>query len=151
MPKTISRDVPLAELTLRRYEKAYSMPRRELIRKLCLSLGLLQPGDSRDIMVDVLQVLLASAKKKKALSSEGIQKETIALRKRGKLPLKGIAPSNIRRQIKRLKDIYLVEKINNNYRITEFEKVGTLFEEKIEKMYLPSIIQRVKEYCKALE
>ncbi len=56
--KTISRDVPLADITLRRYEKPENFNGRDLIRKLCLSLGLLQPGDSRDVIVDVLSVLL---------------------------------------------------------------------------------------------
>ena len=59
MPKqTISKDTPLAELTLRRYEKPYDLTGRSLVKKLCLSLGLLQPGDSRDVIVDVLHVLL---------------------------------------------------------------------------------------------
>ena len=52
--KTISKDTPLAEITLRKYEKPYNMPRRDLIRKLCLSIGLLQPGDSRDVIVRFL-------------------------------------------------------------------------------------------------
>lgn len=151
MPKTIARDVPLAEITLRRYEKAYDLPRRELIRKFCLSLGLLQPGDSRDVIVDVLAVMLSAAKKRQTLNSEEIQKQTTTFRKKNKIPLKGIAPSNIRRQIKRLKDSHIVERINNKYRITEFEPLSAIFEEKIEKVYLPSILQRVKEYCKALQ
>jgi len=151
MPKTIARDSPLSEITLRRYERPYNMSRRELIRKFCLSLGLLQPGDSRDVMVDVLQVFLNNAKRKQTLTSDEVQQETIALRKKARLPLKGIAPSNVRRQIKRLKDIHLVEKINNEYRITEFENISAIFEEKIEKYYLSSIVQRVKEYCKALK
>jgi len=50
------RDIPLAEITLRRYEKPYDSSKRELVRKICLSLGLLQPGDSRDIIVDILLV-----------------------------------------------------------------------------------------------
>ncbi len=56
----ISIDTPLAEITLRKYEKPMVKNRRELVRKLCLSLGLLQPGDSRDVVVDVLQVVLES-------------------------------------------------------------------------------------------
>src|SRR3989338_5158478 len=49
----ISKDTPLAELTLRKYEKPYTMSRRDLMRKICLSTGLLQPGDSRDSIVDI--------------------------------------------------------------------------------------------------
>ncbi len=143
---TISKESPLAEITLRRYEKPSKSSERELVRKLCLSIGLLQPGDSRDIIVDILHVLLQAKKEKKELSSEDIEKEVIEERKRQKLVLNGIASSNIRRQIKRLRDLFLVEKVKNYYRITEFEDLGVIFEEKIEKFYLKSIVDRVKEY-----
>ena len=56
--QTIAKDTPLVEITLRRYEKPNQMSERELVRKLCLSFGLLQPGDSRDVIVDVFCVLL---------------------------------------------------------------------------------------------
>ena len=151
MPKTISREIPLAEITLRRYEKPSKLPERELVRKLCLSIGLLQPGDSRDVIVDVLNVLLNAKKEKKELSSEEIEKLVIAERKKHKLPMIGIAPSNIRRQLKRLKDLFLVESIANRYRITEFENLQAIFEERIEKYYLKSIVDRVKEYFSVLK
>ena len=121
MPKqTISKDTPLSEITLRRYEKPYDLSGRDLVKKLCLSLGLLQPGDSRDVVVDVLHVLLDKKKEKKQLSSEEIKNLVIELRKSNEMPLLGIASSNIRRQILRLRNIMLVEKINNNYRIKLF-------------------------------
>jgi len=145
--RKVSREIPLSEITLRKYEKPYDLPRRELIKKLCLSIGLLQPGDSRDIIVDILYVLLDS---KKVIDSVEIQKKVIILRKKSKLPLIGITPSNMRRQIKRLRDIFLVEKVKNDYRITENEKLLTLFEEKIEKYYLSSIVERVRDYFKAI-
>ena len=150
MPKTISKEIPLSEITLRRYEKPSKLSDRELVRKLCLSIGLLQPGDSRDVIVDILHVLLRAKKQKKLLSSEEIEKEVIDSRKRQKLVLHGIASSNIRRQIKRLRDIFLVEKIKNAYRIAEFEDLNIIFEEKIEKFYLKSIVDRVKEYFESL-
>jgi len=147
----VAKDTPLSELTLRRYEKPYEMPKRELIKKLCLSIGLLQPGDSRDIIVDVLQVLLDSKSRKNLLDSKQIEKEVINLRKKNRLPLKGIAPSNIRRQLKRLKDIYLIESVNNQYRITEFNELEEIFNERIENFMLPNILNRVKEYFKAIK
>lgn len=142
----VAKDLPLAEITLRKYEKPYSTNRRDQIRKLCLSIGLLQPGDSRDIIVDVFQTII----EKKEIEAEQIPKEVIALRKQAKLPLLGIAPSNIRRQLKRLKDLYLIEKTQNIYRIAEKEELITIFEEKIEKFYLKSIVERVKEHFRAL-
>ena len=146
--KTISRDVPLAELTLRRYEKPYKMGKRELMKKLCLSVGLLQPGDSRDVIVDILYVMYNS---KKSLGSEEIRTLVINNRKKSKLELRGVASSNVRRQLKRLRDLFLVEKIKNDYRIAENEKLLRIFEEKIEKYYLNSIVDRVKEYFEAVK
>ena len=153
MPKTksISKEIPLSEITLRRYEKPSMLSDRELVRKLCLSIGLLQPGDSRDVIVDILHVLLKAKKQKKYLSSEEIEKEVINARKKQKLALHGIASSNIRRQIKRLRDLFLVEKVKNSYRINEFEDLNVIFEEKIERFYLKSILDRVKEYFGSLK
>ena len=146
--KTVSRDIPLAELTLRRYEKPYKMGKRELMKKLCLSVGLLQPGDSRDVIVDILYVMYNS---KKPLGSEEIRTLVIDNRKKSKLELRGVASSNVRRQLKRLRDLFLVEKIKNDYRIAENEKLLRIFEEKIEKYYLNSIVNRVKEYFEAVK
>ena len=151
MSKTISKEIPLSEITLRRYEKPSKLSDRELVRKLCLSIGLLQPGDSRDVIVDILHVLLKAKKQKKLLSSEEIEKKVIDSRKKQKLALHGIASSNIRRQIKRLRDLFLVEKVKNSYRINEFEELSVIFEEKIEKFYLKSIVDRVNEYFQSVK
>lgn len=143
----IARDIPLAEITLRKYERpSPEMTRRDLIRKLCLSIGLLQPGDSRDVIVDVFQALLDN----KELTSEAIVEKAIELRKNASLAMNGIAASNIRRQVKRLRDAYLIEKAGNAYRIAENEELSRIFHEKIEKFYLPSIVERVKEYFEAI-
>ena len=42
---------PLAEITLRKYETPYKLGKRELAKKICLSLGLLQTSDNRDVIV----------------------------------------------------------------------------------------------------
>ncbi|MBI5881288.1 hypothetical protein HZB90_04110 [archaeon] len=147
----ISKDTPISEITLRRYEKPYDLDRRELVRKLCLSSGLLQPGDSRDIIVDILFVLLDSKKESKLLSSEDVKSQVINARKQRNLPLVGVASSNVRRQLKRLRDLFLVEKVRNNYRITEFDNVSVIFNEKIEQYLLASMLDRVREYCKKVD
>ncbi|MBR9693240.1 hypothetical protein GOV07_04935 [Candidatus Woesearchaeota archaeon] len=149
MVQKISVDTPLAELTLRKYERpAEGISKRDLVRKLCLSLGLLQPGDSRDVIVDVLQVMLEAERE---VTSTDVEKRVIAKRKEGKMELLGIAPSNIRRQLLRLRDIFLVEKVKNNYRIRENARLQTIFEENIEKYYLDSIVNRVKEYIAVVD
>ncbi|MBD3310537.1 hypothetical protein GF351_04920 [Candidatus Woesearchaeota archaeon] len=118
------------------------------MRKVCLSIGLLQPGDSRDVIVDVFNVILKS---KSPLTSQDIEKKVIEERKKHKLPMVGIASSNIRRQIKRLKDLFLVEKVANKYRISEDADLVDIFDEKIAKFYLDSITTRVREYFEALQ
>lgn len=146
----ISRDTPLAEITLRRYEKP-TVSDRELVRKFCLSVGLLQPGDSRDVVVDVFYVLLKSRQNKEELHSEEIKNNVMTLRKSAGLPMLGIASSNIRRQLKRLKDLHLIETNANLYRITEFNNLSEIFEEKIESFILTSVISRVKDYLKKID
>lgn len=146
----ISRDTPLAEITLRRYEKPTTGD-RELVRKFCLSVGLLQPGDSRDVVVDVFYVLLKAKQKREELHSEEIKNNVMGLRKGMGLPMLGIASSNIRRQLKRLKDLHLIETNANLYRITEFNHLSEIFEEKVENFLLNSVLSRVKEYMKKID
>ncbi len=145
------RDIPLTEITLRRYEKPYDVPQRELLRKVALSLGLLQPGDSRDIIIDILLVLEEARKNRKWLTSFDIRDKVEKTRKDNSQEQKGLAESNIRRQLKRLRDAMLVDKQNNEYRISEFAPIKELFENKIEKFLIPQTIERIKEYLDKLE
>ena len=139
-------DTPLMELTLRRYESPHSLSKRNTLRKICLSLGLLQPGDSRDVIVDILLVLENVKSLKKELSAIEIKEEVVVIREKEGLSSQGTADSNIRRQLKRLRDIYLVEKVRNNYRIIEFSNLKELFESRIKRIMLDSILERNKEY-----
>jgi hypothetical protein len=145
------KDVPLGEITLRKYEKPYDSPKRELARKICLSLGLLQPGDSRDVIVDILLVLEEARKQKQALSSFEIKDKVELVRKNNSLEIKGLAESNIRRQLKRLRDIMLVDKSENLYRLSEFSPLSEIFSAKIEKFLIPQTIERIKEYLAKLD
>ncbi|GEM_PF-171659 len=146
----ISRDTPLAEITLRRYEKP-TMNDRELVRKFCLSVGLLQPGDSRDVVVDVFHVLLKAKGRREELHSEEIKNKVMDSRKQAGLAMLGIASSNIRRQLKRLKDLYLIETNANLYRVTEFGHVSEILEEKIHNFILSSVMSRVRDYVQKID
>lgn len=150
MPK-ISKDIPLSEVTLRRYEKPSSGNKRELVRKLCLSSGLLQPGDSRDIIVDIFFVLLSARKQNEELGSEEIREKVLEIRSQYGLNTLGTASSNVRRQIKRLRDVFFVEKVRNNYRITEFESMENLFDKRVEQYLLQSVLERVRDYTKKID
>ncbi len=151
MEKKISKDLPISELTLRKYEKPTNIQSRDLVKKFCLSLGLLQPGDSRDVMVDVLWVLLKSKKDKEELDIEEIQKRVIASREKNNLPVVGVAQSNLRRQIRRLREIHIAEKVKNSYRVNEFENIKNIFNEKIREFVLPSILARIELYSEMLD
>ena len=145
------RDIPLSEITLRKYEKPVGLEKRELVRKISLSLGLLQLGDSRDVIVDILLVLVNANKNKEKISSEEIRLRTEALRKKYSLETKGLAESNIRRQLKRLRDNMLIEKSENKYYLTEHSSLKEIFERSIEKFIVPQIVERIKEYLEELE
>ena len=145
--RKVSTDIPLSEITLRKYELPSNLEERELIKKLCLSIGLLQPGDSRDIIVDILHVLINS----KELTTRKIEILTIENREKYNLPILGVAPSNIRRQLLRLKDSFLIEKFNNQYRFRENQTLDEIFNEHIEQYFLKSILSRVKEYISEVE
>lgn len=145
------RELPLAEITLRRYEKPYDSSKRDLVRKVCLSLGLLQPGDSRDIIVDLLMVLEDARKEKNWLSSFEIRDKVEGIRKENSLETRGLAESNIRRQLKRLRDSMLADKQENKYRLAEFAPLSEIFESKIEKFLIPQTVERIKEYLGKLE
>ncbi len=151
MAQRVSKDTPLFEITLRKYEKPAGVKERELVKKLCLSLGLLQPGDSRDVVVDVLYVLLKGRKRNREIKCADIEKKVIQCRKLHKLPMQGIASSNIRRQLKRLRALFLIEKVKNSYRVTEFNNLLDTFEEKVEGFLLQSAVQRVKDYFRRVD
>jgi len=145
------KDIPLSEITLRKYEKPEGLEKRELVRKICLSLGLLQLADSRDIIVDILMVLSDANREKKELSSEEIRSRVEAIRKKYSLETRGLAESNIRRQLKRLRDNMLIEKTDNKYYLSEHSSLKEIFENSIERFVLPQIVDRIKEYLDELD
>jgi hypothetical protein len=145
----VARDTPLAEITLRKYEKPAGFSGRELVKRLCLTLGLLQPGDSRDVVVDVLHVMLIN--KERAISSKEVEELVIKNRNDHGIALHGVASSNIRRQLLRCRELFLIEKIKSTYKITESELFQTIFKEKIENYFINAIIERTREYMKQID
>ena len=116
-----------------------------------MSLGLLQLADSRDVIVDILMVLIEANKDKIKLSREDIKIKTEKLRKQYSLETKGLTESNIRRQLKRLRDAMLIEKHDNKYYLIEHNSLKEIFENRIERFIIPQIIERIKEYLEELE
>jgi hypothetical protein len=146
--KQKSIDSPITEITLRKYEKpSQGIGRRELVRRICLSLGLLQPGDSRDVIVDIFQVIIDA---KHPLSSSEIMKQVSKHRKENSLPEYGVTYPNLCRQIRRLKQMMLVDSKADKYKLAENAKLKDIFNEKIIKFYIPSISDRINEYLNML-
>ena len=145
------KDIPINEIILRKYERPYNLEKRDLVKKICLSLGLLQSGDSRDVVVDILHVLLDESKSKNKIDSITIKEKVEKLRKKHNLEIRGLAESNIRRQLKRLRNLMIIEKQNNLYYLSEFESLEKIFEDKIEKFIVQPNIERIKEYLREVD
>ena len=140
-------DAPLSEITLRKYEHPGGLEGRELVRKICLSIGILQPGDSRDVIVDILYSIVLE----RQLTSGEIETKVLEIRKEHKLSTLGASTPNIRRQIRRLKDIGLVEKYQGTYRIREGLTLSEAFKKYVRGELIENILQRVEQYLKELE
>lgn len=141
----VFKDKPISEITLRRFERPLNEDKDSLVRKFCISLGLLQPGDSRDVVVDILKLLLDARKEQEIFSSKDIESRIQASRKEGS------AGSNIRRQILRLERIGLVEKFEGGYRIREFMDLSDLIDSYIKRFTINPIMERIQEYAKELD
>lgn len=135
-------DAPLSEITLRKYEHTGGLEGRTLIRKICLSIGLLNPGDSRDVIVDILNFLMT----KKQLTIEEIKKEIEISRGTKKNSLQGTSQSNIRTQLRKLKSIGLIEKNQGKYRIKEGLTISEAFKKHVREELIKNIMQRVEQH-----
>ena len=140
-------DTQLSEITLRKYEHPGGLEGRELVRKICLSIGLLQPLDSRDVIVDILYSIILEGQ----LTSGEIETKVIEIRKEYKLTTLGASTPNIRRQIRRLKDIGLLEKYQGTYRIREGLSLFEAFTKYVRGELIENILQRVEQYLREVE
>jgi predicted transcriptional regulator len=85
------------------------------------------------------------------LTSFDIIEKVKDIRKQHNLEERGLAESNVRRQLKRLRDLMLVDKKSNLYRLSEFESLSHLFANKIEGFLIPQTVERVKEYLSHID
>lgn len=141
--KKISKDIPLQEITLRKYEAPQGLAHEEIAKKFLLSVGLLQPGESRDILVYIFRILLSARRNKQLVPLE----KFLELLK----DKPGGSPPNIRRQLRRLKDMKLAERVGGAYRITEFGDISKIVDTFIEPFVINQSVERLKEYAKKLD
>lgn len=135
------KEIPISEITIRKFEKPYQQEKKELIKKFCISVGLLQPGDSRDIIINLLDLFLRMNKEKKLLKPAEIYKNLSNLNKEGN------TPPNIRRHLKRLKVVNIIEKYDNAYRIKEWLSLRELVRNHIKNNIIFPILDRIEEYA----
>jgi hypothetical protein len=143
MQKRALKDLPLQEITLRKYEEPTALNERELCKKFLLSIGLLNPGESRDIIVDIFNILLSVRKERRFLQIEDFLE---------KLKTKpGASAPNIRRQLRRLKELKLVEKLPEGYRVTEFGELKPIIENYVTEFLVVPALERIKQYAEVLD
>lgn len=130
----VHKEVPINEITLRKFEKPYGGIDTAL-RKFLMSVGLLQVGESRDDIVKIFKTLLLS--RHEILQTKEIRERT------------NTSPSNTRRHLRRLKSLGLIEKIGSGYRISE----GKNLVELVSDMTSPikSALGRIKDYAEYIE
>lgn len=136
----VYKETPISEITLRKFEKPHEAG-DNLIRKFCISLGLLQPGDSRDTIIEVIKILLNNKKNKALMNSDQIHK----------LLQKEIASSNIRRHLNRLEKIGIIERLPEGYRIREWMSLKEIMDEHIKKFIIDPSFDRIKEYAEKID
>lgn len=132
------KDIPLQEITLRKYENPAGLERKELIRKFLLSVGLLQPGESRDVIVHIFELFLENR-------DRGFEPSEI-LKALG--DIRGASAPNIRRQVRRLRDLKLVDKVPDGYKICE--SIPSVVENFIEPFVVKQSLERLKEYSRLI-
>ncbi len=141
--KRVFKDTPLNEITLRRFEKPTNEDLKELTRKFLISIGLLQSGDSRDIISELFYKFVAASKRQEFLEVEEIMKSF------EKTP--GGAASNVRRHLRRLKELNLIERTAYGYRIKEFIPISELFKTHIIDYLVNPALNRISEYADKID
>ncbi len=136
--KRTTKDIPLNEITLRKYESPKGLDKRELCHKFLLSLGLLQPGESRDILIDIFYLFVQNKTK------EPIDVLFISKKLKDK---PGASEPNIRRQIRRLKEFKLVDKVGIAYKLADSENAVKNF---LIPFYIQPSTERLLDYAREL-
>lgn len=151
------KDIPLQEITLRKYEVPTTLENRELARKFLLSIGMLQPGDSRDIIVDIYYTILRRHKQQGGDAALALAKEdtngfvSVSDVENALEGKKGASKPNIRRQLRRLTEVKLIKKQGGKYTPTENGKVSDIVENYLEMFVVKPTVERIKQYAEKLD
>ena len=141
--KRVFKDTPLDSITLRRFEAPYDNNLNDTCRKFLISIGLLQIGDSRDIINELFYQFILANKDKIYLPIDKIIKVFEKWQ--------GGTSSNIRRHLRRLKELNIIEKTPNGYRIIEFKPLNEIFKENIVDQLISPTIKRINDYAQKID
>jgi len=130
----VRKEVPINEVTLRKFEKPYG-DLDTCLRKFLMSIGLLQVGESRDEITKIFKHLLLS--RGKIIQTKEIIERT------------GASPSNLRRHLRRLRSLGLVERIDTGYRISEGKNLVEIVSEM--NSIVQTTMERIIDYAHFLE
>lgn len=138
------KDKPLAEIQLSEFEK----PGQDYVtnlRRLCISLGLISPGESRIAIVRILDILL----KAKKTNPNGLDSYTI-VKELYQHDVK-IVYANILRDLRKLVRTGLVERIDGGYRIKENGTLEDILKNFVKPYIIDRITNRISEYAHAID
>ncbi|MFH0961378.1 MAG: hypothetical protein V1820_01705 [archaeon] len=131
-------DLPISEITIRKFERPENIDKKVLIRRFCISLGLINSGDNRAGCVDVFEVIFNS---KEPLSAEEVF-ESLG---------KKLALSGIRRHLRRLERIRILEHRNSKYQIAEGRNLSYCLKYVVKDYLIEDIFNRISEYGEKLQ
>ncbi len=138
------KDKPLAVIELSEFEKP-GTDRFTNLRRFCISLGLISPGESRIAIVHILDILLKARKSNpNGLDSYAIVKELYQHDVK-------IVYANILRDLRKLVRVGLVEKINGGYRVKENGNLEDILRNFIKPYIIERILNRIVEYAHSIE
>lgn len=136
-------DSPVVDISLRKFEKPVGSI-NDVIKKFCISIGLLQPGDSRDVIVDLVLLFIKACKARRVLSIEDVYRHALNVNK------KGVSQSNVRRHLFRLKELDIIEHAPEGYRLREWLSFKDLVSDLV-KFKVEPTIERIKEYAEFID
>jgi len=142
--RKLFKDKPLSRVVLSEFEKPSSDYFTNL-RRFCISLGLINPGESRIGVVYILDILLkARNKDKSGMDSYSVMKSLYERNVK-------IVYANVLRDLRKLIDVGIVEKVDGKYRIKENMQLAEIINEFVRPYIVDRILKRVSYYAETID
>ncbi len=142
--KRVYKDRPLTGISLNEFEKP-GQDYATNLRRFCISIGVISPGESRIAVVKILDILLrAKNKEPDGLDSRQLIKDLHQANVK-------IVYANILRDLRKLIAIGLVEKRGNRYRIKENLPLKDLLSSFVKPYIIDRILNRVEDYADSID